>query len=215
MKIEQIIRSRRKTFALVVKPDGSLVVRAPKRATRAQVEQVVADHEGWIRKKQELVKRERVQPPVYQEGEQFYFLGKRYPLEIADKPPHPLSLNGRFVMDKVYQAYAEKLFEAWYRQQAKKLLPERVKVYAERYGYQPTGVGITGARTRWGSCSSRGSLNFSWRLVLAPIEAVDYVVIHELAHLKHRNHSKEFWAEVARMCPDYKKWLKVLKEPRG
>ncbi len=215
MKIEQIIRSRRKTFALVIKPDGSLVVRAPQRATRVQVEQVVADHEDWIRKKQEQVKRERVQPPVYQEGEQFYFLGQRYPLEIADNPPQPLSLNGRFVLEKKWQGQAERVFEAWYRWQAKKLLPERVKVYAERYGYQPAGVGITGARTRWGSCSSRGSLNFSWRLVLAPIEAVDYVVVHELAHLKHRNHSKEFWAEVARMCPDYKQWLKVLKEPRG
>ncbi len=213
MKITKIIRSRRKTFALIVKPDGSLVVRAPQRATKAQVEQVVAKHEDWILKKQAEVAAQQVPAPQYKEGEHFYFLGKRYLLEIAANPPQPLSLNKRFVLAKSWQARAEKLFEAWYRQQAEALLPLRVEYYAGMFGYQPAKVSITGARTRWGSCSSRGSLNFSWRLMLHRIEVVDYVVMHELAHLKHRNHSKDFWAEVERMCPDYKKWLKILKEP--
>ncbi len=215
VKIDKIIRSRRKTFALVIRPDGALEVRAPQKATRVQVEQVVADHLDWIRKKQEQVAREQVQPHTYREGDLFYFLGKQYPLEITAQAPHPLALNGHFVLAKAHQAAAAGLFEAWYRQQAQALLPERVALYAKQHGYQPAHVGITGARTRWGSCSSRGSLNFSWRLVLAPVEAVDYVVVHELAHLKHRNHSKDFWAEVERMYPEYKKWREVLKEPRG
>ncbi len=212
MKIDQIIKSNRKTFALVIKPDGSLVVRAPRRATRVQVEQVVANHEDWIRKKQAELNQARMKPPTYQDGEQFYFLGTRYPLEIAPKPPQPFTLTDHFVLARAQQKDAAYLFEAWYRQQAKAILTERVALYAQKYDYHPTSVGITGARTRWGSCSSRGSLNFSWRLILKPIQVVDYVVLHELAHLKHRNHSKDFWAEVERMCPDYKKWLKVLKE---
>ncbi len=214
MEISKIIRSKRKTFALIIQPDGALVVRAPKRATRAQVEQVVAEHADWIRKKQGEVAEQRVSPLRYKEGEKFSFLGKRYPLEIAPNPPEPLMLHRHFILSKAYQAQAEKLFEAWYRLQARAILPERVEHYAKKFGYTPVKVGITGARTRWGSCSSRGSLNFSWRLMLHRIEVVDYVVMHELAHLKHRNHSKDFWAEVERMCPDYKKWLKALKEPQ-
>lgn len=95
---------------------------------------------------------------------------------------------------------------------AKEILPERVAYYANAMGLHPAGVTITGARTRFGSCSAKGRLCFSWRLMQYPPEAVDYVVVHELAHLVHRNHGPEFYALIERYLPDYKARRKLLRE---
>ena len=103
------------------------------------------------------------------------------------------------------------VFEKWYRARALQVLSERVNLLAARFGFRYEKLRITSARTRWGSCSSRGTLSFVWRLVMAPLEVIDYVVIHELTHLKIKNHSAQFWAEVARLMPAYKSsrdWLK-------
>jgi predicted metal-dependent hydrolase len=106
----------------------------------------------------------------------------------------------------------EKLFTAWYKQQARWVLAKRVEWFASRCKFTYTQVRISSAHTRWGSCSSRGTLSFTWRLVMAPLEVVDYVVVHELAHLRVKNHSPAFWKEVEAILPDYKarqKWLKT------
>jgi len=100
--------------------------------------------------------------------------------------------------------------EAQYRRRAKELLPQRVAHYAELMGVAPAGIKITGARTRWGSCSGKGNLNFSWRLMLAGEREIDYVVVHELAHLREMNHSPRFWAVVEAALPDYKERRKSL-----
>jgi predicted metal-dependent hydrolase len=106
---------------------------------------------------------------------------------------------------------AAKVFELWYRQNARQILHERVKVYSQQHGFQYQSIRITSARTRWGSCSASRSLNFSWRLIMAPLEVVDYVVVHELVHTVVHNHSKRFWKKVERILPDYnerRKWLR-------
>lgn len=103
--------------------------------------------------------------------------------------------------------------EAWYRAQARWHLTGRIDHFARQHGFVYNSLRINGARTRWGSCNAqRGSLNFTWRLVMAPPEIVDYVVVHELCHLKHPNHSPDFWAEVEGILPDYKQRRKWLKE---
>ena len=100
-----------------------------------------------------------------------------------------------------------------YIRRAKACLPQRVAYYAERMGLCPTKVRITGARTRFGSCSSQGHICFSWRLMQYPPEAIDYVVVHELAHIPHKNHGREFYACVAEILPDYKKRRALLRGP--
>lgn len=100
------------------------------------------------------------------------------------------------------------------RQKAKEILPERVRLYGERMGLTPAGIRITGAKTRFGSCSGKNSLNFSWRLMACPMEAVDYVVVHELAHIRHKNHGREFYRLIESVLPDYKDRQKILKDPR-
>ena len=105
--------------------------------------------------------------------------------------------------------------EAQLRRLAREVLPGRLAHYEARMGVCPTGMRITGARTRFGSCSGKNSICFSWRLMAYPQEAVDYVVVHELAHRKEMNHSRKFWAEVKNVLPDYEKRRKWLKEFGG
>jgi hypothetical protein len=209
-----ILRSRRKTIALVVKPDGSLLVRAPWHATRAQIEAVVTEHTGWIQKQQVQAHQRLAKHPTHQyaPGEQFLYLGNAYPLEIVTRQKAALLFSDRFYLASQRQAQARQLFTRWYRQQAQAILPERVERYAAQYGFQYQRVKISSARTRWGSCSARGSLSFTWRLAMAPVEVIDYVVVHELAHLRVRNHGREFWALVGAMVPEFKQRIAWLKE---
>ncbi len=104
-----------------------------------------------------------------------------------------------------------KLIRAWYCASAGKILAERIAFYSSSLAVNPRRVAVKEHRRQWGSCSRKGNLNFNWKLVMAPIEIVDYVVVHELSHLHHLNHSKLFWEKVASIIPDYKerrKWLK-------
>jgi predicted metal-dependent hydrolase len=212
IRVDQIVRSKRKTLALIVKPDGSLTVRAPLRASEKSIREFIEQHAEWIRKKQaEALASLPTVPRQYVAGEMFMYLGNAYPLEIVKEQKKPLLLDGNFRLAASVQSNVKLVFERWYRGQAKQILAERVDLYASQYGFQYKKVGITSARTRWGSCSADRALNFSWRLILTPMEAVDYVVVHELAHTVFHNHSRKFWKKVEKIMPDYKerrKWLR-------
>jgi predicted metal-dependent hydrolase len=212
LKINKLIRSKRKTLAILVKHDGSVIVRAPMKTPEKAIWEFVEQHRAWIEKKKtEVLSADVVLPKQYEPGETFLFLGESYPLDIVKHQRQPLVFDGTFKLSEAASARAEKVFEHWYRQQARRIIQERAEFYAKQYGFQYQGIKITSARTRWGSCSRNGSLNFSWRLIMAPLEQVDYVVVHELAHTVHHNHSKRFWKKVETVLPDYKerqKWLK-------
>lgn len=203
----QIIRSKRKTIALIITPTGELIVRAPLHMTNAAVEAVVRSKAGWIAKKQAEMQQAQAAGPVspFQPGTTFSFLGEAYPLRVTKTTRAPLVLQtNAFVISPENLPRAAAIFSRWYQTQARLLLPMRVQKLAAEHGFQVSAVRITSARTRWGSCSSRGTLNFSWRLMAAPIELIDYVILHELCHLRQANHSPAFWAEVERRLPDYR-----------
>lgn len=211
--IDQIIRTRRKTIALIIQPDGRLIVRAPLRVSNAAIHLFVAKQAEWIKAKQQLVRSKYVPfvPKKFTSGEKFLYLGKTYPLEIV-KVAHPaLTLQSSFRIAEKALPNAQSLFESWYKRQAHHVITQRVQFFASQNGFQYTKVRITSARTRWGSCSSRGTLSFTWRLVMAPLTIIDYVVVHELVHLHIKNHSREFWEQVKFLMPDYQQrrlWLK-------
>jgi len=120
-------------------------------------------------------------------------------------------MDGFFKLSISAQPQAESLFTTWYKKQARKVLTGRVKFFANKYDFKVRKIRISSARTRWGSCSQKGTLSYTWRLVMAPSNVIDYVVVHELCHLKEMNHSKAFWLQVEAILPDYKqrrKWLK-------
>ncbi len=211
IEVSEIIRSKRKTLALIVKPNGSLVVRAPLRTPEKTIRDFIEHHSTWIEKKQaEVLAAFPQAPKQYVPGETFMYLGDAYSLDVVKGQKKGLILEGNFRLAESAQDKAKLVFERWYRAEAKQILSERVRLYASQCGLQYKKIGITSARTRWGSCSADGSLNLSWRLILAPLEAVDYVVVHELVHTVFHNHSKRFWKRVEKIMPDYKerrKWL--------
>ena len=107
---------------------------------------------------------------------------------------------------------AASVFEAWYKKQARAVITERVDFYAAKYGFEVEKIRISSARTRWGSCSAKKTLSFTWRIVMAPPEVIDYLVVHELCHLRELNHSRSYWSLVESIMPGYRsarKWLKV------
>lgn len=213
IEIGRIVRSRRKTIALVIERDGSLTVRAPNRVTMKFINEFARDHENWIRKHQEKI---RTQSSAisrnYDAGELFPYLGKSYPLEFVRGQKTKLRLDGHFMMAESVRGDGKRMFEQWYRERAKELLTEQVNMFAERHQFQFQKVRISFARTRWGSCSSKGVISLSWRLILLPMEVVDYVIIHELCHTAVHNHSSRFWKLVEKYLPEYKeyrRWLRV------
>ncbi len=213
VQIDQFIRSRRRTIAIQIRPDGQVMVRAPLRAPEKLIREFVESKASWIRRKQaEVLKHVPVTGKHFREGERFLLLGREHALTMVEKQRAALTFKGQFVLSKNALPRAAKAFEQWYKAQALKVLGERVKFYAAKHGFKPGRIRITSARTRWGSCSSKGTLSFTWRLVMAPLEVIDYVVVHELVHLKVKNHSKTFWSSVAALMPDYKRHVDWLKK---
>jgi hypothetical protein len=168
----------------------------------------------WIKRKQAHFKQQAA-PRRYVDGEMFLFLGKEIPLRLVPSQRPALVMDGSFELAKSAQPRAESLFEAWYRQQARAVLAGRVEYYARTYGFEVEKIRISSARTRWGSCSAKKTLSFTWRLVMAPPEVIDYVVVHELCHLRELNHSPSFWAQVEAILPGYKSQRKWLKQNGG
>ena len=210
--INEIIRTKRRTIALIVERDGRLIVRAPMCTREELIHEFVKQKEKWIVKKQAqfAATYRPFVPKEYVKGEGFWFLGQIHKLEIVDEKKPNLYLNGNFRLSKSVLPKADNVFEKWYRKQAQQILIGRVQWYAAKHGFQYKRVKITSARTRWGSCTSQGTLSFTWRLVMAPVPVIDYVVVHELVHLGVRNHSQRFWDSVGVIMPDYEQkvaWL--------
>ena len=204
----QIIYSQRRTVSLMVNREGQVMVRAPKHTPLRFIEGLIEKRRDWIR--QALEHYYRNPGKQFTEGELFLYLGKEYPLRVLDGYRSRLVFENAFYISRVKLPAAKKLFQDWYRQQAKEILQKRTAYHANNMGLRFKKITIRDTSSRWGSCSSAGNLNFSCRLIMAPPEIADYVVVHELAHLQHQNHSKQFWQLVGRYCPDYlqkRKWL--------
>ncbi|AZR73589.1 metal-dependent hydrolase [Anoxybacter fermentans] len=214
IKIDKIIKTKRKTIALQITDDATLIVRAPFHVDEKTIEKVVYNHKDWIeKKKKEIQSRDpKFSPKEFVNGEGFLYLGDYYRLTIVNEADIPLRFENGFYLDRNYLPYAKKLFIEWYKKEAHRKISERVRWYAQKRGFKYNKVNITNAQKRWGSCSSNGNLNFSWRLIMAPLPVIDYVVVHELVHLEEKNHSKEFWNKVKMLMPDYKKYENWLKK---
>ena len=218
LQIDEFIRARRRTISIQVRPDGKVIVRAPLRVAEKVVRAFVESKSDWItRKKAEAAKRAPAPLKQFKDGERFLLLGREIPLRVAanQRAALSLALAGEFSLSQRALPNATAVFEKWYKAYALQVLSERVRLYAARHGFAPGRIRITSARTRWGSCSSTGTLSFTWRLVMAPMDVVDYVVVHELVHLQVKNHSKTFWDAVAALMPDYKSRMAWLKSNRN
>lgn len=211
IKIDKIVRSKRRTLALIVTRDAQLVVRAPFAVREDTIRNFVRKKSSWIKNKKELVRKqnEKFMPKKFVNGEGFLYLGRSYRFKVIDSKNIILTDFLEFPRSLLPQAKMHLI--DWYKVQALKKISERNQWHAKVIGIKSPPVKITNAQKRWGSCGSKDMLNFSWRLIMAPLRVVDYVVIHELMHLEEKNHSGTFWRKVSLLIPGYescKYWLK-------
>lgn len=204
--------------------DGVQVV-APILMDDSEIIQLVEKKREWIFKKYVSYRQrlEQLRPEhEYVSGEQFMFMGKDYPLQVIECECRFTTIKltgGLFLVhinkdipkEKRREAIRSKL-EQWYIEKAKSIIHERLELFTDKIGVGVNTVRFKNQKTRWGSCSQQGNLNFNWKLVMAPMYIVDYIVVHELCHLLQMNHSKEFWQQVGRQIPDYQERRKWLKE---
>lgn len=221
-------RAKRKSIGFVIGPDG-LVVSAPRWVTMGDVDAAVRDKASWIVKKLGEV-RERHQKQasariVWQDGCQFPYLGQTVTLVLD--PTHGFKgvggrlddtdLNGhrRLCIGLPHTATADQIrdaAQAWLMRDAKRLFAERLNHYAPLLGVQWQKLSLSSAGTRWGSANTAGAIRLNWRLIHMRLAIIDYVVVHELSHLRVMDHSPRFWDTVATIVPDYAKLRGELKE---
>lgn len=207
----KLIRSPRLTLVMQIYPDGSIVVRAPNLTPFSIIEAFVIRQQNWIEKKRAMLMQKPVLIRTYTEGEQFYFLGNLYALHFSDAQITPIELSDRLCVASRHRHRAKKIIENWYNMKAAPYLISRAQELSQLHGIIPKQIKLSHAKRRWGSCSPKGNINLAYRLIMAPKEVIDYVIIHELVHLFLPNHSKHFWQKVYELVPDYKahrNWLK-------
>lgn len=212
--------SDRQTTDIVIERNGSITVRPPRRLTPEQVDETVLSKRMWIYRNlaewRDLnatrVTREWVS------GESFLYLGSSYRLQLVREQDEPLKLkDGRFcLLRSVVEAdgdeAAQRAFESFYKEKGLARLSKRVAFFSPRVGVTPGAIHIKDIGYRWASCLKNGDLHFHWKCLMAPLTIIDYMVVHELCHLHHRDHSDAFWNEIDKVLPDYRKrkeWLRV------
>ena len=213
IKIDRIVRSKRRTVAIEVTREARLIVRAPLRTSSEDIDRFVEKKRIWILKKQEEAQQRlgRTAPKRFVSGEEFLFLGHSYKLKVIDDGMATLSFDNGFLLSHAHLEDARELFINWYRDQSYDRIGERLKHYSSVTGIHFNKFRITGAKKRWGSCNTKANIFFSWRLIMTPLPVIDYVVVHELVHIEEKSHSKVFWNRVGSILPDYRerrRWLK-------
>lgn len=208
-------RRSRKTVGMRISPDG-LIVHAPKRISHSQLEHLLLTKADWIRKKLEAQQNNAVAPIQWKDGTSLLLLGNDIALSVRHDARsralqyQPGILHVALPTPEDEAAIARKVLQ-WYRQQAMADFGRRLEILSAKLGVPPPPLFLSNARSRWGSCNSRGEVRLNWRLLQAPPHIINYVICHELAHLKEMNHSARFWAVVEQVCPDYRRAEKELK----
>lgn len=209
----EVIRSDRKSIALVIDNEANLVVRAPHNTKDKEIDDFVDNKRHWIIDKQHQVSvfGEKHAPVLIETGESILYLGDTYTLLRDNVSEIKISSTNILIPEN----YNKENVVTWMKNEAAKLLNERVAKYAGLMGITYESVRLSEAKARWGSCSAKNNLNFAWRLIMCPIAVIDYVVVHELSHVAYKNHSPAFWARVKTVLPHYKEqqdWLKVNRK---
>jgi len=209
-----VIRSaRKKTMHIVIERDGTVSVQVPENIEDNRILEILQTKEYEIHKKilywKELNK-EQIERQ-YVSGQSFMYLGKNYNLHIVeDQKRNLIFKDGKFLLsDKAIDPRDS--FVQFYKKQAKLKIAERISIYQKAVRKLPGKVEIRELPTRWASCTPDGNIYFNWRCVMAPVAVLDYLIIHELVHLEHPNHSRAFWDKVSAVCPNYQEYETWLK----
>ena len=215
----EVVRSIRRTAGLhIVGTD--LQVRVPEHLEDQRVAEILKQKRPWIRSK--VAELQRVPPHRSKElvsGETFPYLGRNYRLKVQEGHQVGVCLSGGYLRatirptehNETQELRIQQYLQSWYRSRALERLQDKTHRYAQQIGVSPAGISVRNFKSRWGSCDKKGKVVFNWNIIKAPHSIVDYVVIHELCHLIHPNHSKDFWELVGRhdaSYPEHRQWLR-------
>jgi predicted metal-dependent hydrolase len=207
---DKIIRSYRKTLSVSIDCFGRITVRAPMRCSTERIFSFLQEKESWIvRKKAEMTGAGTALPPENLDGYTFSLLGKPCTIRLTDG--NKIVFDNENSLLYVPQTNAKARIQKWLKENAKRIFTDLTARFAKEMQTTYKQVSVSSARSRWGSCSADNSIRYTFRLLYAEKALIEYVVIHELAHTKHKNHSPRFWAEVEKYAPDYKGRRKKLK----
>ena len=204
----RVVRSaRRKNISFRFAPDGVLEIHAPLRFALDEIKLLIDRNQQLI---SDLHRRTpQKTKPDFSENAPFFLLGQSFPLHLTSRL---LLFDNRFMIPNGDEASKKNSMIALYRQLAANFINARVEIFRKMMNLHPEKIRISSASTRWGSCSSNKTLSFSWKLIQCPPECVDYVIVHELAHLAEMNHSPAFWRKVREIIPDYKEKKEQLNK---
>ena len=211
-----VTNRRARRYVLRLTREGLARVTIPRYGTLTAGRQFVARNQAWLEKQLLRQAQQRARPTHWHLGSEFLFRGERVRLELAgsDYPGEVQFAADRLrVEDPANDLRPEIERHLWHL--AARELPLRVNHFANLYNFTPRRITLRNQRSRWGSCSRKGTISLNWRLIQAPDFVSDYIILHELAHLRHMNHSAKFWDEVRRLCPEFDKaerWLKQHSE---
>lgn len=217
-----VFLKKKRTIGISVSLEHGVRVTAPKWVTSKQIREIIEEKAQWILKKQSEIFAE---PKIkdFGSGGDLFYQGLNYPLAVIEELKFKkcvVKFEDQKITAFVPTGLADieksnliqKSLILWYKKRAEEIIGQRIAIFTEVLGVNPTKVTIRAQKTRWGSCSSKGNINMNWRLVMMPMTVIDYVVVHELAHLKVLNHSKDFWKLVESVIKDYQERKKRLKE---
>lgn len=209
-------RTQRRTIGLKISTQG-LVVHAPKRLSLSQLEHALKDKADWICKKLRAQRENAIAPVAWQDGAKLLLLGNEITLQVIEHtrnkaPDYQPGILLVALNNPQDQVLVSRKAIQWYHKQALSDFSRRLALFAAKLGVNTPQLYLSNAKSRWGSCNSKQEIRLNWRLIQAPPHIINYVICHELAHLKEMNHSKKFWAVVEKIYPDYPQAEKDLKQ---
>lgn len=209
-KIEtKIIRSNRRSLAMKILPDSTLVVKAPFLLPKFMIDKFIRDNWDWVEKHQAKQKIKAVKKK-YEDGETFLFLGEKLTLKIGDYV-NILYRENELLIPKFMEFRIEKEIKEWLIKQSKKIILGQLAKYAKEMDVKHGQIMFSDTQSKWGTCFADNRLQFNFRLVMAPIFVINYVIVHELSHTIEKNHSYKFWSIVRKFNPSYRQQIKWLK----
>ena len=208
--------ARARRISLRIREPGLVEVVVPVRHVVPHPESILQRHAGWILRTFERLRRAGAGGEKFGEGSRILFLGteRTVRVERCERKRPSIIITENEIIVRLSPASPEDirpLLGRWMRREAGSILPARVSELNEKWGFRYANIAVRNQRTRWGSCSRRGNLSFNWRLVMLPPEVAEYLIFHELAHLKYLDHSPRFWRFVESMCPGFRhseRWLR-------
>jgi len=211
-----IVNPKLKYIYLSFDIDGELIVKSPK-VSQMEIERVLIKRSSWIEKSRQKVINKKGKPIRHNGDDKVYYLGREYSIQYRERDMKRVSLifDENIGFSFLYNKFDSKLFDhhilEFYKERAKDIIPDMTHSYALLMDLYPSKITFRKAKRQWGSCSSKNAISFNYLMMKLPLNVIQYIIVHELAHIRYKNHQKEFWRLVEKYMPNYKEMQRELK----